>query len=125
MAKLTVDKVNGLIDEMMGNVSMVARALNVNRSTVYRFIEKHPTCKVALDEAREKMIDNVESKLYSKALDGDTTSMIFFLKTQGKHRGYVERQVVTGADGNPANEMRIEDLSTVFDLIQAAKGNAE
>jgi AcrR family transcriptional regulator len=99
MAKLTVDKVKGLIDEMMGNVSMVARTLNVSRTTLYNYINSHATVKQALDEAREKMIDNVESKLYSKALDGDTTAMIFFLKTQGKLRGYVERQEVTGADG--------------------------
>ena len=99
MAKLTVDKVNTLIDEMMGNVSMVARTLNVSRTTLYNYINSHATVKAKLDEAREKMIDNVESKLYSKALDGDTTSMIFFLKTQGKSRGYVERQEVAGADG--------------------------
>ena len=99
MAKLTVDKVNTLIDEMMGNVSMVARTLNVSRTTLYNYINSHSTVKAKLDEAREKMIDNVESKLYSKALDGDTTAMIFFLKTQGKSRGYVERQEVTGKDG--------------------------
>jgi len=62
-------------------------------------MESKPTLKVVLADAREKMIDNVESKLYSKALDGDTTAMIFFLKTQGKGRGYVERQEVTGANG--------------------------
>ncbi len=101
MAKITTDALIKLIDDTSGNLSVVARALNVNRSTVYRFMEKHPTVKQALDEAREKMIDNVESKLYSKALDGDTTAMIFFLKTQGKSRGYVERQEVTGADGKP------------------------
>jgi len=37
----------------------------------------------------------------------------------------LQRAELLGADGNPANEMRIEDLSTVFDLIQAAKGNVE
>lgn len=101
MAKLTVDKVNALIDEMTGNVSMVARTLNVSRTTLYKYINSHPTVKAALDEAREKMIDNVESNLYSKALAGDTTAMIFFLKTQGKSRGYVERQEITGADSEP------------------------
>ncbi|PKM70616.1 MAG: PBSX family phage terminase large subunit, partial [Firmicutes bacterium HGW-Firmicutes-18] len=43
------------------------------------------------------MVDNVESVLYNKALEGDTTSVIFFLKTQGKGRGYVERQEVAPA----------------------------
>lgn len=99
MAKFSTDRLITLIDEYSGNLSAVSRALGVSRLTVYRFMEKRPTVKQALDEAREKMIDNVESKLYSKALDGDTTAMIFFLKTQGKSRGYVERQEVTGADG--------------------------
>jgi transposase-like protein len=95
----------------MGNVSMVARTLNVDRTTVYNFMKKHPTVKAKLDEAREKMIDNVESKLYSKALDGDTTAMIFFLKTQGKHRGYVERQEVTGAEGSHIVVRLVDDDS--------------
>jgi hypothetical protein len=38
------------------------------------------------------MIDNVESVLYSKALAGEAWAVCFFLKTQAKHRGYVERQ---------------------------------
>lgn len=92
MAKLTVDKVNTLIDEMMGNVSMVARTLNVSRTTLYNYINSHSTVKAKLDEAREKMIDNVESVLYSKALAGEAWAVCFFLKTQAKHRGYVERQ---------------------------------
>ena len=96
---LTVEKITPLIEEYMGNLSLVARKLGVSRTTVYNFLENKPTLKVVLIDAREKMIDNVESKLYSKALDGDTTAMIFFLKTQGKSRGYVERQEVTGAEG--------------------------
>jgi AcrR family transcriptional regulator len=100
MATLTAEKIIPLIDEYTGNLSMVARKLGVSRTTLYRFLSDKPTVRLALEEAREKMIDNVESKLYSKALAGDTTAMIFFLKTQGKQRGYIERQEVTGADGD-------------------------
>ena len=99
MAKLTVTKVTKAIEDHRGNLSMVARKLNVSRVTLYAFIKKYPSVQTVLDDARETMIDNVESALYTKALKGDTASMIFFLKTQGKKRGYVERQEITGADG--------------------------
>jgi hypothetical protein len=68
---------------------------------LYAFIEKRPTCQAALANSREKMIDNVESVLYSQALAGEAWAVCFFLKTQAKHRGYVERvqQEVSGKDG--------------------------
>ena len=50
-----------------------------------------PALITALTEARETMLDTAESVLYSKILAGDITALIFFLKTQGKSRGYIER----------------------------------
>lgn len=53
----------------------------------------------ALESARETMLDNAESILYKKVLEGSTVELLFFLKTQGKDRGYTERQELTGANG--------------------------
>ena len=44
-----------------------------------------------LAAARETAIDHVESKLMGAIDDGNVTAIIFFLKTQGKSRGYTER----------------------------------
>jgi hypothetical protein len=97
--ELTAEAVINKIKEMHGNVTSVSRAFKMSRQTLYKYINDHPTVQAALDESRETMIDNVESALYTKALKGDTASMIFFLKTQGKKRGYVERSEITGKDG--------------------------
>jgi len=96
---LTIKGLKAAIEKSRGNISLVAKSFDISRTTVYTFLNKHPEIKQCLADEREKMIDNVESALYNQALDGNTTAMIFFLKTQGKGRGYVERQEVTGADG--------------------------
>lgn len=97
--ELVAETVIKKIHDLHGNVSSVAKFFQMSRQTMHKYINDHVSVQAALGEAREKMIDNVESALYQQALAGNTTAMIFFLKTQGKKRGYVERQEVTGADG--------------------------
>jgi len=89
---LTVKQVKKAIEQKDGNVSEVAESFGVDRSTIYRKIQKHKELKIALEDAREKFVDFTESKLKSEVRKGNITAIIFTLKTIGKHRGYVERQ---------------------------------
>lgn len=117
--ELTAEIVNGAIEQMRGNITAAAKSLGCSRSTIYAFIANHPTCQQVLDTARESMIDNVESVLYSKALEGEAWAVCFFLKTQGKHRGYVERQEVTGKEGAP-----VEIREVIYQLPPKADSGA-
>jgi transposase-like protein len=93
------DEVIAQIKKMNGNLAAVARAMGVSREGIRKHLQKHPSAQQALEESRETMLDNAESVLYKKALEGSTPELLFFLKTQGKSRGYIERQEVTGKDG--------------------------
>jgi hypothetical protein len=87
------------IEQLSGNMSAIARKHDKSRAWMYEYIRNNGLWNI-VEDAREKMVDNVESSLYQQALAGNTTAMIFFLKTQGKKRGYVERSEITGADGH-------------------------
>ena len=88
------------IQDAKGILTVAARKLQCSRMTVYRYINKYATVKEAYEEANESNIDFVETKLMEQIGKGNITAIIFFLKTKAKHRGYVERQEPTGAEGN-------------------------
>lgn len=78
----------------LGIVSDACKIANVPRRTFYMWINADPDFKRACDECNEIVLDFAESQLYKQIKDGSTTATIFFLKTRGKERGYVERQQI-------------------------------
>jgi hypothetical protein len=90
----------GAIRQYRGNISAIARAFQVSRQAIYDYISNKPDLKQLIQDEREAMIDDAESEIYKQLKKGNTAALIFFLKTQGKSRGYVERQEITGKDGN-------------------------
>lgn len=125
--RLTAEEVIAAIQECKGNVSSAAKKLGHSRYTIYKFMQSHPSVKAALDEARESMIDNVESVLYSKALAGEAWAVCFFLKTQAKGRGYIERSEITGRDGQAIETkgevkhiIDSDTATTIFDILASA-----
>lgn len=88
---ISVEELVPLLEKNKGNVAAVARRFGVSRGTILNRVNESPTLQKALADARESMLDNAESVLYKKVLEGSTPELLFFLKTQGRSRGYVER----------------------------------
>ena len=97
--KFTIKQVSDAIKKGQGFVSAAADILICEPQTVRNYINKYDKCKLATEEAQGKTLDYVESRLMSLVKDKNVTAIIFYLKTKGKNRGYVERQEVTGPDG--------------------------
>jgi hypothetical protein len=91
MARLTEAKVAEQIGKLRGNLAAVARAFGVARQSVASYVDRRPALQVALREAREEMKDNAESSLYRAVIEGEAWAVCFYLKTQAKDRGYVEK----------------------------------
>ena len=96
---MTVEQVIQALEKHQGLAALAAHSLGVTMQTVYNYRDRYPTIAARMKELRERRTDRVELALYDKINAGDTASIIFYLKTQAKDRGYVERQEVTGADG--------------------------
>lgn len=79
--------------EARGMVSVAARKLNCSIRVINRFVRDHDICRVAVEEADAMLLDFAEGKLLQKIKAGDIASIIFYLRTKGKTRGYTEKQL--------------------------------
>jgi|TARA_R100000664_G_scaffold25721_1_gene35757 hypothetical protein len=89
------------LENNMGNVTLACHFSGVARSTFYRYYDTDSEFKKQVDDIENMAIDVCEAELWKLIKDGNSTAIIFFLKTKGKKRGYVERQELTGQDGTP------------------------
>lgn len=74
-----------------GIIATACEKVGVSRTTYYRWCNADPAFKEKADEITETQVDFVESKLLQQINEGDTTAIIFYLKTKGKKRGYNEK----------------------------------
>ena len=82
------------LEDHKGIVTNACKAVNVGRSTYYKWYNEDEDFKKAVDDVQNVAIDFVESKLFQQIEEGIPTSTIFYLKTKAKHRGYIERQEI-------------------------------
>ena len=85
-------------------VNKSCEAVGINRSTFFRWKEKDEEFAEKCKDIEEGLLDFVEASLLKQIQAGDTTATIFYLKTKGKNRGYVEKVQV---DGKMDTDVRI------------------
>ncbi len=93
---ITTADVAAWIPRCQGNVSAIADALSVSRTTIYNRIHEDDSLRVLLLAERERTLDSLEETLATQALNGSIPALIFALKTQGRSRGYGDKVEVEG-----------------------------
>lgn len=79
------------LKQSLGIVTAAAEFVGIERSTHYDWLKVDEDYKAAVDSIQDITLDFAESQLHKQIKDGEVTSTIFYLKTKGKKRGYVER----------------------------------
>jgi len=119
----TAQRIIQALGETQGLLTLAAQKSGIGYRTIVRYIAEYESVKEAAIEAKERMIDFAESKLYQNIKKGDNAAIMFYLKTQAKHRGFIERAEVSGIGGEPIRyEINTKDSETKQLTVRIIKG---
>ena len=76
----------------MGNVSTTCSECKISRQTYYDWMKDDKEFKSHIENVDEYILDVAETSLHDQIKEGNTTATVFFLKTRGRKRGYIEKQ---------------------------------
>lgn len=113
-----------LEESIRGTFAQACELVGICRAQGYKWRESDPQWKVDVDKAREKAnesgLDFVEGELLKAIRNGNIAGIIYYLKTQGRNRGWVEKTMLIGDQNNPLQVNHVHDAErTAFDIINA------
>jgi len=88
------------LESTLGIVSTACAKVGIARQTHYEWQREDEHYRADVKDIKNYAVDFAESQLLQCIKDKRETSIIFYLKTQGKDRGYIERQEIDAGDNN-------------------------
>ena len=97
------------LSKSRGIVSVACKLSGLSRSSYLNWKKSDLDFAAAVDQIQETQKDGVESKLLDNIEQGDVTSIIFYLKTRCRDRGYGNTEVSESqAAGNEAKKSKAD-----------------
>ena len=76
----------------LGVVTTACKIADISRTQFYYWCKEDEAFYDKVRDVSDIALDFAESQLFNQIKDGNTGATIFYLKTKGKARGFVERQ---------------------------------
>tara|TARA_R110002051_G_scaffold295543_1_gene361343 strand:+ start:418 stop:819 length:402 start_codon:yes stop_codon:yes gene_type:complete len=113
---MTKSKKSAMVQAMektLCNISNSCGYLGISRTTHLRWTKSDNEYKRVIHELKERALDFVEAALMKNIQKGKEASVIFYLKTKGKKRGYIEsnHNINTPIVKDGIDEMSEEELT--------------
>jgi hypothetical protein len=139
--KHTTASIVAAVKKRKGKLYLAAADLGITTQTLRNYARRWKEVRNAIHEAKGRMLDVAEDKLFQAIAKGEAWAICFFLKTQGKHRGYVERvekrhggdktaspiktEAVTGPEPCILDELPYELTKQIIQHIQKKRAEKE
>ena len=95
------------LESSLGVVTVACKSADVPRSTYYKWLNEDEKFAEAVKDIENIALDFGESQLHKQIGDGSTSATIFFLKTKGKRRGYIEKSELDITSGDKVINMPV------------------
>lgn len=102
------------LEKTLGVVTPALKQVGIARSTYNRWLLKDGWFAEQIKDLENVALDFAESSLHRQISQDIPGSTIFFLKTKGKGRGYVERQEIVNSTPNKYEDMTDEELEELL-----------
>ena len=82
------------LEKTLGIVTPACEMVGIARQTHYRWLDEDAEYKAAVNSMDDIALDFAETSLHQQIREGTPSSTMFYLKTKGKKRGFIEKQEV-------------------------------
>ena len=83
------------LEKSLGIVTTACKQVGIGRTTFYEYLKNDKKFEEQVKDIENIALDFAESQLHKQIQDGNTTATIFYLKTKGKSRNYIEQQIIS------------------------------
>lgn len=97
------------LEKSLGIVTSACKSVGCSRETFYKYCKEDDDFKVKVKELENVALDFAESQLHKQIKEGNPSSTIFYLKTKGKNRGYIEKSEISMENKVTVSSIRFED----------------
>jgi predicted DNA-binding transcriptional regulator AlpA len=97
------------LEQSLGVVTSACKKVGIGRTTFYLWMNDDEEFKKQVDDISNVALDFAESQLHKQIKEGVPASTIFFLKTKGKSRGYIEKSEISMENKVTVSSIKFED----------------